>query len=175
MAHSPQAMVCGKLFCLTWSLFFHNPSLHQTCPWRSEQVSAFVVFPEENERKISAIQHPFRVPQLEFFMGFTKVEQSWQSSGFLIPPLPDCPLHFRLRNTSYSSATLETGLLDIWRCFLDSPSWKGSHVGGRDVGRNTKGSDSIQPLSTLINFTANDSPDMLIYGALSVTKKLNFY
>jgi len=40
------------------------------------------------------------------------------------------------------------------------------------VGRNTKGSDSIHPLSTLINFTANDSPDMVMYGALSVTKKI---
>jgi len=40
------------------------------------------------------------------------------------------------------------------------------------VGRNTKGSDSIHPLSTLINFTAKDSPDMVMYGALSVTKKI---
>lgn len=43
------------------------------------------------------------------------------------------------------------------------------------MGRNIKGSDSIQLLPTLINFPANDSPDMLMYGALSVTKKLNFY
>lgn len=43
------------------------------------------------------------------------------------------------------------------------------------MGRNIKGSDSIQLLPTLINFPANDSPDTVMYRALSVAKKLNLY